>query len=315
MMMVMSQRISIEQAVAALLEGKVGVLPTDTVYGLVARASDKQAVAKLYALKNRQHKPGTVIAASVEQLVELGVPEGHLRRVAHLWPASLSVETPLGDNLDYLHQETGRQAFRVVPDERVRELLEQTGPLATSSANQPGLPGSVTIEEAETYFDEEVDFYVDGGNLSGRAPSTIIRVLENGIEIIREGAVKIDQSKPECPFCLTNGLLKGEILAESAGGFMIAASSSPGNYLIVPKIHAEDPAQLPVNWWNEMRELLPQVPELGEHYNLSLNVGKLAGQSVKHLHFWVVKREGGRGSSGKGLARLIAEADSSTIQE
>ncbi len=57
-----------------------------------------------------------------------------------------------------------------------------------------------------------------------------------------------------------------------------------------------------------MRELLPLVPELGEHYNLSLNVGKSAGQSVKHLHFWVIKREGGLGSSGKGLARLISEA-------
>lgn len=312
MIPVMTRRITLQEAAQALLRGRVGVIPTDTVYGLVARASDVQAVAKLYALKHRQHKPGTVIAANVEQLMKLGVPEAFLRRVAHWWPASLSVEIPLSENLNYLHQATGRQAFRVVADEVVRALLEQTGPLATSSANQPGLPGSVTIEEAEAYFEDEVDFYVDGGDLSGRAPSTIIRVADDGIEVIREGAVKIDQPAAGCPFCLTNGLLKGEILAESAGGFMIAAVSSPGSYLVVPKVHVEDPAKLPVNWWSEMRELLPQTPELGEHYNLSLNVGKLAGQSVKHLHFWVVKREGGRGSSGKGLARLIADADGNT---
>lgn len=306
----MIKRTTSDRAIQILLEGGVGVLPTDTVYGLVARAADPGAVAKLYELKHREHKPGTVIAASVEQLVELGVPDGHLRRVAHLWPASLSVETPLGENLSYLHQETGRQAFRVVADVAVRALLEQTGPLVTSSANQPGRPGSVTIAEAEMYFEDEVDFYLDGGDLSGRAPSTIIRVLDDGLEIIREGAVKIDQPVAECPFCLSNGRLKGEILAQSDGGFMIAAASSDGNYLIVPKVHVEDPAKLPVNWWHEMRELLPQVPDLGEHYNLSLNVGKLAGQSVKHLHFWVVKRESGRGSSGKGLARLIGDADS-----
>jgi len=71
-------------------------------------------------------------------------------------------------------------------------VLEQTGPLVTSSANHPGKPGSVTIREAIDYFDGRVDFYVDGGDLSGRAPSTIIKITDSGsIEIIREGAVKL----------------------------------------------------------------------------------------------------------------------------
>ncbi len=177
-----------------LLQGSVGVMPTDTIYGLVARAADEQAVAKLYALKQREHKPGTVIAASVEQLVMLGVPKRYLTAVEHLWPNSLSVEIPLGQRLTYLHQETGRQAYRVVADEEVRAVLEQTGPLVTSSANHPGQPGSTTIQQAIDYFDNKVDFYVDGGDLSGRAPSTIIRVVDDAIEVLREGAVKIDET-------------------------------------------------------------------------------------------------------------------------
>ena len=155
-------------AIERLLAGAVGVLPTDTVYGLVARAQDKHAVKRLYALKRREHKPGTVIAASVEQLLELGVEERYLRRVEQWWPASLSVETPLGPSLAYMHQETGREGLRVVSDERMRRILEQTGPLVTSSANQPGEPGSNTIEEAYAYFGHTIDFYVDGGNLAGR---------------------------------------------------------------------------------------------------------------------------------------------------
>src|SRR2546423_12351538 len=91
-----------DEATAILLRGGVGVMPTDTVYGLVARAEDPQAVARLYELKKREHKPGTVIAASVEQLIRLGVPEQHLRRVERWWPNPLSVEIPLGDNLAYL---------------------------------------------------------------------------------------------------------------------------------------------------------------------------------------------------------------------
>lgn len=190
----MNERVvTLDKAIELIKAGKVGVMPTDTVYGLVARAADPMAVARMYVLKQRDHKPGTVIAASAEQLVELGVPKSHLDKVSKWWPNPLSVETPLGDNLSYLHQDTGRQGFRVVADETVRGVLEQTGPLVTSSANHPGKPGSVTVQEAIDYFGDAVDFYVDGGDLSGRAPSTIIKINDDdSIEIIREGAVRID---------------------------------------------------------------------------------------------------------------------------
>lgn len=180
-----------EEAIAILKGGGVGVLPTDTVYGLVARAADPAAVERFYALKQREQKPGTVVAANVEQLLELGIPENYLRRVEPWWPNSLSVEIPLGENLDYLHQTTGRQAFRVVADKQLHKILEKTGPLVTSSANHPGKPGAVNIKQAQDYFKDKVDFYVDGGDLSGRAPSTIIRISDEGIDVIREGAVKI----------------------------------------------------------------------------------------------------------------------------
>jgi L-threonylcarbamoyladenylate synthase len=184
--------ITASQAVTALLNGQVGVMPTDTVYGLVARAADPAAVARLYALKSRDHKPGTVIAASTQQLIELGVDPIYIDTVKQWWPNPLSVEIQLGDTLRYLHQDTGRQGFRVVADEAVRKILEQTGPLVTSSANHPGKAGSVNINQAYDYFTDRVDFYVDGGDLSGRAPSTIVKITESGeIEIIRQGAVSL----------------------------------------------------------------------------------------------------------------------------
>jgi tRNA threonylcarbamoyl adenosine modification protein (Sua5/YciO/YrdC/YwlC family) len=158
------------------------------VYGLVARAADREAVKRFYALKDRHHKPGTVVAASVAQLAELGVPRAQLDRVAEYWPAPLSVEMQLGDELFYLHQETGRQAYRVVADEQLRGVLERTGPLVTSSANRPGEPMAVTVEQAQDYFEDRVDFYVDGGDLSGRPVSTIIGFKGGAIVVYRQGA-------------------------------------------------------------------------------------------------------------------------------
>jgi tRNA threonylcarbamoyl adenosine modification protein (Sua5/YciO/YrdC/YwlC family) len=180
-----------EHLTACLLQGDVGVLPTDTVYGLVCCAADQQATTRLYALKSREHKPGTVIAASIDQLTQLGIKPRYLKAVEQFWPGAVSVQLP--NDLMHLTQGTGHTAFRVVSDPSLRKLLEQVGPLLTSSANQPGMPPANVLSEAEEYFGDQVDFYVDGGDLSGHQPSTVIRIVDDAIEILREGAVKINE--------------------------------------------------------------------------------------------------------------------------
>jgi L-threonylcarbamoyladenylate synthase len=174
-----------------LQAGAVGVLPTDTVYGLVCRAADEAAVKRLYDLKSREHKPGTLIAANIEQLVELGIKARYLKAVEHLWPGAISVETP--HSIEYLNMSTGRQGIRIPNNEPLLKLLEQTGLLQTTSANAPGEPVATTVAGARACFGDSVDFYVDGGDLANRPPSTLIRVVDDAIEVIREGAVKIDE--------------------------------------------------------------------------------------------------------------------------
>lgn len=174
-----------------LKNGAVGVIPTDTVYGLVCCAGNEEAVARLYGLKSRQNKPGTVIAASIEQLVGLGIKARYLKPVEHYWPNPISIEIPHG--IAYLNQGTGRQAFRIPADKKLQKFLEQVGPLQTTSANHPGEPEAANIEEAQKYFGDQVDFYVDGGDLSGRMPSTLIRIVDDAVEVLRAGAVKIKE--------------------------------------------------------------------------------------------------------------------------
>jgi tRNA threonylcarbamoyl adenosine modification protein (Sua5/YciO/YrdC/YwlC family) len=171
--------------------GAIGVIPTDTVYGVVCAASDEAAVARLYRLKARERKPGTMIAADVAQLQDLGIPRRYLTAVEQFWPGAVSIIIPLGDRLAYLHQGVGSLVVRVPDDLSVHKLLQKTGPLLTSSANQPGQPPATTITEAETYFGDNVDSYTDGGNLSGRQPSTIIKIVDDAVEVVRNGSVII----------------------------------------------------------------------------------------------------------------------------
>jgi tRNA threonylcarbamoyl adenosine modification protein (Sua5/YciO/YrdC/YwlC family) len=177
-----------------LQSGKVGVMPTDTVYGLVCRASDESAVAKLYALKSREHKPGTIIAAKLQQLIDLGLRARYVKAEEDFWPNPLSVVTPCGDELAYLHQGQHSLAVRIPADARIRELLERTGPLLTSSANLPGQPTATNLAEAQAYFGDQVDFYVDGGSIIDPVPSTVIRIVDDAIEVLRQGAVNIDEN-------------------------------------------------------------------------------------------------------------------------
>lgn len=180
------------EAVTRLYNGELGVLATDTIYGVVTSALQQTAVERLYTLKHRERKPGTLVASSIDQLRQLGVPEAYFKRLAPYWPGALSAVLPISDTFAYLHQGVGDIAIRIVADKRFRAIIEQTGPLLTSSANRPGEPGSVTITEAWDYFKDAVDFYVDSGDLSGRPPSTIVKLNDDGsLAILRQGAVEI----------------------------------------------------------------------------------------------------------------------------
>lgn len=180
------------QLAELLQAGKVGVIPTDTVYGLVCMAANEAAVKCLYACKQRDNKPGTVVAANIDQLVDLGLKARYLKPVAHYWPNSISVIIP-NYELGYIHLGKGGIAVRIPKQQKFQDLLKKTGPLLTTSANLPGKPEAKTISEAEDYFGSIIDFYADGGDLSNQQASTVIRVVDDIVEVVREGAVVINE--------------------------------------------------------------------------------------------------------------------------
>lgn len=193
-MVLILDSLSDKRLATLLRKGAVGVMPTDTVYGLVCQAANKNAVNRLYSLKNRETKPGTIIAANIEQLVELGFKRRYLKAVEQYWPGAISVVLPLSFiGSEYLHQNIGTIAVRIPNVPEVQTLLKQTGPLLTSSANRPGKEPAANIEEAKKYFKEAVDFYVCGSDATGSEPSTIIKIIDDAVVVLRSGAVKINE--------------------------------------------------------------------------------------------------------------------------
>ncbi len=173
----------IELIVTALNDDKIGILPTDTVYGVVGRLFSEAAVKRIFEAKqrNKAKRVGTVLIADISQIENI-VPPLVAEKASKYWPGPVSVVLSLGDELTYAHKGNGTLAFRIPSSPELIELLKRTGPLATSSANLEGQPPATTVEQAKRYFGDTVDFYVDGGDLSSQRPSRIIELLANDSE-------------------------------------------------------------------------------------------------------------------------------------
>ena len=187
--------LEIEKISNILLNDGVGILPTDTLYGLVGRAFSKKAFDKIFELKKRDAKsPFIILISSIEDLklfdIEIGKETEKL--LNKYWPGKVSVVLPCNsERLSYLHLGTKTLAFRMPDKKDLLELLKITGPLLAPSANHPGEKEALTVEEAKVYFSSSVDFYEDEGKLES-LPSTLIRIENGEIVVLREGAVAID---------------------------------------------------------------------------------------------------------------------------
>ncbi len=177
--------------ISQLKNGAVGVIPTDTVYGIAASAFVPEAVERIFSLKGRDAaKPPVIVISSIDDLARFGIVLSDSERefLSALWPAPVSFVLPCASpDFEYLHRGQKSLAFRVPAAKSLRDFAAASGPLATSSANTSGNPPAKTIAEARKYFGEKADFYQDGGELSAE-PSTLVSFSEGKVKILRHGA-------------------------------------------------------------------------------------------------------------------------------
>lgn len=174
--------------------GAVGVIPTDTLYGLVCSALNTRSVAKIYVMKKRSpNKPLIILVSSLADisLFDVSLDKKEKKIVDGLWPGPVSVAFVRKiEKFEYLECGTNTIAFRIPADDKLREFLKMTGPLVAPSANTEGGAPASTISEARDYFGDSADFYIDGGTLAD-APSTLIKIENGEIKVLRKGAFLI----------------------------------------------------------------------------------------------------------------------------
>lgn len=176
-----------EAVLEALTNGKLIVAPTDTIYGILARAESQAAVKRLYRVRQRPvEQPCIILVASLSSIPELTeTQQKTYRQLSRKQPTTLITPAP-DDILTRLPRQQGTLAFRLVPDNSpLSRLIQTVGPLLAPSANLPGQSPAHTVEEAIHYFGENVAVYVDGGKISNIKPSRIVKFNDTSFEIIR----------------------------------------------------------------------------------------------------------------------------------
>lgn len=185
----------IKQIVQLLNSGKIGIIPTDTIYGIVGSALDTKVVEEIYNLRKRStDKPMIILISGVSDLKKFNIRLNNKQTafLRKIWPNPVSVVLPCDfEKFKYLHRGKESLAFRIPKTEMLLKILQRTGPLVAPSANYEGELPAKNIKEAKGYFGKGVDFYFDEGEINIK-PSTIIQLDEDGIPIVlRKGIFRI----------------------------------------------------------------------------------------------------------------------------
>ena len=185
----------IKEAVTALGNGELAVVPTDTVYGLAADAFKPDAVAALLAAKGRgRQMPPPVLVGSRRAAFALveDVSSSASDLIDEFWPGGLTLVFRSSRSLVWdLGDTRGTVAVRMPLQPVTLDLLKESGPLAVSSANISGSPPAMTAADAESQLGEAVSVYLDGGPCSAEIPSTIVDVTGPVPKLLRSGAVTV----------------------------------------------------------------------------------------------------------------------------
>ena len=190
---------ALRQARQAIGRGELIVMPTDTVYGVAADAFNASAVARLLAAKGRgRQSPPPVLVSGPDTMRALvaEVPEPVDRLVERFWPGGLTIVLPAQPSLRWdLGETRGTVAVRMPDDAFALELLQETGPLAVSSANLTGKPAALEIDSAIEMLRDRISVYLDGGLVDTGVASTIIDATglvgrdPRPVTVLRDGAV------------------------------------------------------------------------------------------------------------------------------
>lgn len=184
----------VKSSIKILKKGKILVVPTDTVYGICSDATNEKAVEKIFRIKNRdKNNPLNILVSSIDMAKKY---TKNFNKIAEtlankFWPGALTMVFEKNDLIPKIVTANKETIGVRIPDNEVtlNIINELNLPIACPSANISGRPSGTVIEDIKSDFKDNVDIYIDCGPSKIGIESTIVKINENSVEILRQGKI------------------------------------------------------------------------------------------------------------------------------
>ncbi len=188
----------IEQIGYSIKNGGVVVFPTETVYGIGTNGLNEKAVEKLYKIKQRPlTKPISLLVSNFEMIdiIAKDVTEIEYKIMKKFFPGPLTIILNKKDCVPSIVTANGDTVGVRMPENDIAlQIIEKSGvPIATPSANISGKPSGTNIKMIMQDFKNQVDYFIDNGESKIGRPSTIIKVENEQIKVLRQGSITKEQ--------------------------------------------------------------------------------------------------------------------------
>ncbi len=188
------REISPEEVAEVIKESKLAVVPTETVYGLAASASEEGAYRALLKAKGQRRAPLAVHVAEPEEALEFVRPNPRFEALCRaLMPGPLTLVAEAGGRTPpHLVASDGSVGVRCPGHDFVRSCIRLSGPILLPSANRAGSLPPLTVEEAISEVGEHCEIAIDGGTSPGGLESTVVDTRGERARILRPGLVNLE---------------------------------------------------------------------------------------------------------------------------
>lgn len=174
------------------------VFPTETVYGIGGNALSEEVIKKIYNIKKRpQDKALNILVKNKEEIERYAYISNIIERkiIDNFMPGPITIilKKKKSEISDLLTANNDTIGIRIPDNNIIKRILEECNlPLAAPSANISGKPSSIKLEDIKEDFDNKVEAFIDGGICKQSMSSTIVKVIDGKVKILREGVISID---------------------------------------------------------------------------------------------------------------------------
>lgn len=174
------------------------VFPTETVYGIGGNALSEEVIKRIYNIKQRpRNKALNILVKNKEEIEKYAYISNKIEEkiIDNFMPGPITIilKKKKSQISDLLTANNDTIGIRIPDNNIVKRILEECNlPLAAPSANISGKPSSIKLEDIKEDFDNKVEAFIDGGVCAENISSTIIKVIDGKVKILRKGTISVD---------------------------------------------------------------------------------------------------------------------------